>query len=165
MMHRKSFTLISAEQTTAMAIALAGALQGGEFISLSGELGTGKSHFARAAIRALVADPELEVPSPSFTLVQSYIGQNSIAIHHCDLYRLGQAQEIFELGLEPIIASSLSNNAESAIYFVEWPQVAAQQLRKAELELEFTFTAATQKRKLHASGSAALIQALSNYES
>lgn len=164
-MNKQSFTLRSAEQTTKMATALAGALQGGEFISLRGELGTGKSHFARAAIRALTGDAELEVPSPSFTLVQSYIAKQNIAIYHCDLYRLSQEQEIFELGLEPIIASSSSNSAEPAIYFVEWPQLGGSTFRKPELELEFTFTAAIEKRMLHASGAAALLQALSNYES
>ncbi|TIV75261.1 MAG: tRNA (adenosine(37)-N6)-threonylcarbamoyltransferase complex ATPase subunit type 1 TsaE, partial [Mesorhizobium sp.] len=65
---------------------LAMALRAGDAIALKGDLGAGKSTLARALIRALADDLNLEVPSPTFTLVQSY--ETRVPVHHFDLYRL-----------------------------------------------------------------------------
>jgi tRNA threonylcarbamoyl adenosine modification protein YjeE len=92
---------------------LASDLKPGDVLFLHGNLGAGKSVFARALIRALAGDKDLEVPSPTFTLVQTYdtpVGP----VHHYDLYRLTQTDEIYELGWE----DSLSQ----AITIVEWPE-------------------------------------------
>lgn len=88
------------------------ALVAGDVVLLSGDLGAGKSTLARAMIRTLAADPGLEVPSPTFTLVQIYGTQPPIA--HFDLYRLGDASELAELGFE--------DAAESGIVLCEWPE-------------------------------------------
>ncbi|MBX3596608.1 MAG: tRNA (adenosine(37)-N6)-threonylcarbamoyltransferase complex ATPase subunit type 1 TsaE [Rhizobiaceae bacterium] len=91
---------------------LALALQRGDLVALSGDLGTGKTTLARALIRAMADDPELEVPSPTFTLVQSY--ETRIPIHHLDLYRLSDAGELEELGLIEALQSGAA--------LVEWPE-------------------------------------------
>lgn len=168
-----SFTITKEEQTQQLAQALAAILQGGEFISLRGELGAGKSSFARATIRALARNERLEVPSPSFTIIQPYFSFSSLPIYHCDLYRISDQSEIFELGLEPIMAKAPRAKApifeeSEAIYLVEWPQRAQGVLRKPELDLHFTFAQGEKKldeesRLIHASGCAELLEGLKNY--
>jgi len=90
---------------------LALALRPGDVVALHGDLGAGKSTLARAIIRAIAADPQLEVPSPTFTLVQSYALR--IPIHHFDLYRLSTPEEMEELGLSEALADGIA--------LVEWP--------------------------------------------
>ncbi len=104
---------------------LALALKPGDLVRLEGDLGAGKTTLARALIRAMAGDPELEVPSPTFTLVQSY--DLRIPVHHLDLYRLGGAEEIDELGVDELAASG--------IVLVEWPERAADRLPPAALTL------------------------------
>lgn len=82
-------------------------------ILLSGEVGAGKTHFARAFIRARQGEAAEDVPSPTFTLVQTYADPRGTEIWHADLYRLSDPQEIDELGL--------SEAMESAICLIEWP--------------------------------------------
>ncbi len=92
---------------------LSKALKPGDCIALHGDLGAGKTTFARAAIRAAADDfdDRLEVPSPTFTLVQHY--DTELPITHMDLYRIGDPEEIEELGLEAAL--------ESGAAFIEWP--------------------------------------------
>ncbi len=99
--------------TAALAEDVAAILAPGDVIALSGGLGAGKTTFARALIRAAADDAALEVPSPTFTLVQSYAA-GRLAIGHFDLYRLGSADELDEIGLADAMA-------EGAI-LVEWPE-------------------------------------------
>jgi tRNA threonylcarbamoyladenosine biosynthesis protein TsaE len=97
--------------THALAARLAALLRPGDAVLLEGPLGAGKSEFARAVLRAAAGDPGLEVPSPTFTLVQSYdlpVG----AAHHFDLYRLDGPAGLVELGWE---------EAREGIVLVEWP--------------------------------------------
>ncbi len=100
--------------TDALGAALARALRPGDAILLSGGLGAGKSALARAAIAALLAEDgrEEDIPSPSFTLVQTYDALRG-EIWHVDLYRLAGPEGCAELGLEEAFAG--------AIVFVEWP--------------------------------------------
>ena len=88
-------------------------LQNGDVILLKGEIGAGKSHFARSLIQAAMDKVE-EVPSPTFTLVQTYDTKIG-SIWHADLYRLSDQSEIFELGLIDAFGKE--------IVLVEWPSV------------------------------------------
>jgi len=101
--------------TEAAARRLAANVQRGDVIGLRGPLGSGKSVFARAFIRALTR-PDEEVPSPTFTLVQQYdVPDERIgAIFHFDLYRLEDANEIWELGIEEAVAGG--------VVLIEWPE-------------------------------------------
>ena len=84
--------------TARLGAAIARALRAGEAVCLSGPLGAGKSTLARALIRALTT-PDEDVPSPTFTLVQFYEGAG-LKIAHFDLYRLTDADEAYEIGLD-----------------------------------------------------------------
>jgi tRNA threonylcarbamoyladenosine biosynthesis protein TsaE len=96
--------------TIALARDLAARAVAGDVLLLSGPLGAGKSTLARALIRTLADDPTLEVPSPSFTLVQSYDLTPPVA--HFDLWRLSGPADVEELGFEAAL---------SGIVLVEWP--------------------------------------------
>ena len=102
--------------THALAARLAAVLRGGDIVALQGDLGAGKSEFARAVIRAK-AGVELEVPSPTFTIMQDY-PLEGLTIRHIDLYRIGDPDELFELGLAE------GPDADEA-WLVEWPERAA----------------------------------------
>ncbi|WP_439626228.1 tRNA (adenosine(37)-N6)-threonylcarbamoyltransferase complex ATPase subunit type 1 TsaE [Shinella sp.] len=91
---------------------LALALKRGDYVALHGDLGAGKSTLARAIIRAIADDAMLEVPSPTFTLVQSY--DLRIPVAHFDLYRIADAAEIDELGFDEALSDG--------ICLVEWPE-------------------------------------------
>ncbi len=98
--------------TEALAARLAPMLRPGDAVLLNGPLGAGKSALARALLRAANGDPALEVPSPTFTLVQSYDLPAGPA-HHFDLYRLSGPEGLAELGWE---------EAREGIVLVEWPE-------------------------------------------
>ncbi|WP_394888375.1 tRNA (adenosine(37)-N6)-threonylcarbamoyltransferase complex ATPase subunit type 1 TsaE [Mesorhizobium sp. AaZ16] len=107
---------------------LALALRAGDVLALEGDLGAGKTTLARGLIRALAEDPELEVPSPTFTLVQAY--EARIPIHHFDLYRLSSAAELDELGFDDAISQGAA--------LVEWPDRAAGRLPASAVFVELT---------------------------
>lgn len=106
-----SIFLADPAATDHLAAHLAPHLRGGDCILLQGPLGVGKSHFARALIRARLGRME-DVPSPSFTLVQVY-DDGTVEIWHADLYRLSHPDEALELGM--------ADAFETAICLVEWP--------------------------------------------
>ncbi len=104
--------LCDESRTADFADRLAPLLRAGDALLLSGPVGAGKSFFARALIRARLGRPQEDVPSPTFTLVQTY-DDGLCEIWHCDLYRLGHPDEAFELGLDAAF--------EDAICLIEWP--------------------------------------------
>ena len=104
--------LVNLDATEALAARIARGLAPGDAVLLDGPLGAGKSALARALLRALSHDPVLEVPSPTFTLVQSYPLPGGGAAHHFDLYRLSGPGEVVELGWD---------EAREGIVIVEWP--------------------------------------------
>ncbi|MEM7650712.1 MAG: tRNA (adenosine(37)-N6)-threonylcarbamoyltransferase complex ATPase subunit type 1 TsaE [Pseudomonadota bacterium] len=102
----------SEAETIEIARSLAPKLKSGDVVLLHGTLGMGKTVFARALIRALTQNAELEVPSPTFTLVQTYEAPEC-SLYHYDLYRIEDPNEILELGWEDALHDSIS--------IVEWP--------------------------------------------
>lgn len=96
---------------------LAPLLPHGRIISLEGNLGAGKTAFARALIRNLSGAPDLDVPSPTYTLVQTY-DTSAGTVWHLDLYRLKSADELYELGWEEALSGA-------ALVLVEWAEKAA----------------------------------------
>ncbi|EJF85133.1 bifunctional tRNA (adenosine(37)-N6)-threonylcarbamoyltransferase complex ATPase subunit type 1 TsaE/phosphotransferase [Candidatus Bartonella washoeensis] len=111
-----SFFLENEEATKLFAQDLALALKPGDLVTLQGDLGTGKSTLARTLIQTLANDNTLDVPSPTFTLAQSY-QLPQFEIIHADLYRLSMAEEINELGLHEA--------REQGILLIEWPEKSA----------------------------------------
>jgi hypothetical protein len=101
----------------------------GDVIALSGDLGAGKTTAARAMIRYLAGDETLEVPSPTFTLVQSY-ELPSFALLHADLYRIDDASEVEEIGLSPL--------PEGHVVLIEWPERAAEALPADRIDIAFS---------------------------
>ncbi|SDE64222.1 tRNA (adenosine(37)-N6)-threonylcarbamoyltransferase complex ATPase subunit type 1 TsaE [Limimaricola pyoseonensis] len=115
----------------AFATAMAPLLRAGDTLLLSGPIGAGKSFFARALIRARLGNPDEDVPSPTFTLVQSYEGPEA-EIWHCDLYRLSDPFELLELGLEEAMGR--------AICLIEWPDRMGDMAPPEALSLDFAAT-------------------------
>ena len=101
-----------------------------DFIALTGDLGAGKTTFARAFLRALTGDPELEAPSPTFTLIQTYDGPG-YPIVHADFYRLRGADELQPLGWDEL--------TDGAVTVVEWAERAASALPPDRLEIALPF--------------------------
>jgi len=113
--------------TKRLAERLAPKLEKGDFLALSGELGTGKTEFARALLHALGVKGD--VPSPTFTLLQTYeVG--GLLISHFDLYRLKSPAELDELGLDDALADGVT--------LIEWPERAGGRLPEKRLTLGFT---------------------------
>ncbi|MCO6408846.1 tRNA (adenosine(37)-N6)-threonylcarbamoyltransferase complex ATPase subunit type 1 TsaE [Hoeflea alexandrii] len=119
--------LASPEATALFAEDVSLAIRQGDCLCLSGDLGAGKSTFARALIRAIADDPDLEAPSPTFTLVQAY--QLRLPISHMDLYRLGSPEELDELGLDDALAEGAA--------LVEWPEKAIDLLPEDRIMIRF----------------------------
>ena len=106
---------------------LALTLKKGDLITLEGDLGMGKSTLARAIIQTLADDDTLDVPSPTFTLVQTY-NELRLPVSHADLYRISSPEEIFELGFEQAL--------DNGVLIVEWPDKAEGLLPRATFSLK-----------------------------
>jgi len=143
----RTLTLLTPTATAAMAEALAPLLNKGDVLLLSGPIGAGKSYFARSLIRWRMAQVDAleDVPSPTFTLVQSYPLSDG-EIWHADLYRLNDPSEIEELGLMEAF--------EDAICLVEWPD-RLPDVPSAALSLDFTPGDSGDSRQLTIRGDAA----------
>ncbi len=102
----------SAEETRAFARSLAGGVKQGDVLALYGELGSGKTQFARGLCEALGVSPE-EVNSPSFTLINEYTG-GGFPIYHMDTYRIDHADEFVDLGVDDYFYGD-------GVCLVEWP--------------------------------------------
>ena len=127
----KTIFIESEEKMQQLAVKLADLSQKGDVFLLDGELGAGKSFFSRQFIKHIGRKQGYdikEVPSPTFTLVQTY-DQLQPAIWHFDLYRLSCADEVYELGLEEA--------AKSAICLIEWPSRLADDLPENTLNIFF----------------------------
>ncbi|OHV25487.1 tRNA (adenosine(37)-N6)-threonylcarbamoyltransferase complex ATPase subunit type 1 TsaE [Rhizobium sp. RMa-01] len=125
---------------------LALALKAGDCLALSGDLGAGKSSLARAILRAIADDERLEVPSPTFTLVQSY--DLRLPVSHFDLYRLGHPDELTELGFDEAL--------ENGICLVEWPEMAEGELPAERIALRLDHEGSGRRATIKAAGAQAL---------
>jgi N-acetylmuramate 1-kinase len=145
------------EATAALAQDLATFLKKGDVVALAGDLGAGKTTFARALIRAISGDPNLEAPSPTFTLMQVYEGDFG-RIVHADFYRIDAAADIAELGWEEV--------CEDAILLVEWAERARELLPSDYLEIRFSFAEPERRdaRIVTVSGHGAFAQRLGSFK-
>jgi tRNA threonylcarbamoyl adenosine modification protein YjeE len=103
----------SEDETAALAADFARSIKAGDCVLFWGDLGAGKSVFCRSMIRAMCGDPALEVPSPTFTLVQTYPAAAGM-VWHFDLYRLCEPSEVYEIGWEEA--------RSGGIILLEWPE-------------------------------------------
>ena len=143
-----SLTVASEAETRLVAECFAAKAAPGDTITLSGDLGAGKSTFARYFIRALLEDDDAEVPSPTFTLVQHY-DTPRFEVRHFDLYRLGSADEVGELDFD--------DPDGTIVRLIEWPDRAAGELpdERFDVVLEEADGGETARRiTVHAYGAA-----------
>src|ERR1700685_3681773 len=123
-----SLALANEAATANLMADLALLIGAGDVITLSGDLGAGKTAAARALIRYLAGDPDIEVPSPTFTLAQSY-DLAPFPLVHADLYRINDASELQEIGLSPL--------PEGAVALIEWPERAPGALPPGRIDIVF----------------------------
>ena len=138
-------TLTTPDETAELAQRLGAQLSAGDTILLTGDVGAGKTHFARALIQSLLAAYE-DVPSPTFTLVQVYDAVSGIEIWHADLYRLSDPSETEELGL--------TDAMENAICLIEWPDRLADLRPDDALDITLAATDVEEHRTLTVNWSA-----------
>jgi tRNA threonylcarbamoyladenosine biosynthesis protein TsaE len=165
------FELPDEAATARLAQSLAALARRGDVLALVGELGSGKTAFARAFINALPApngtapatsepatsEPATseEVPSPTFTLLQTY--QRAPApVWHFDLYRLARPDEVYELGFEDALGEG--------IVLIEWAERLGPLLPAERLELRFDFAERDQARRVALIGTGAWVERLRNLE-
>ncbi|MBR3148477.1 MAG: tRNA (adenosine(37)-N6)-threonylcarbamoyltransferase complex ATPase subunit type 1 TsaE [Alphaproteobacteria bacterium] len=124
MLDKKEYLLKNVNETRAWARDFAKTLHAPVTVALHGDLGMGKSEIAREIIKTL-RGADTVVPSPTFTLVQNYDG-----ISHFDLYRIGDASELEEIGLQYAI--------DNDITLIEWPDVAKDKLPENTIHVYIT---------------------------
>jgi tRNA threonylcarbamoyladenosine biosynthesis protein TsaE len=120
------FRLAAEAATTRLGAAVARTLAAGEAVCLKGVLGAGKSTLARGLIRERTGSAE-DVPSPTFTLVQFYDGEG-LKLAHFDLYRLNEAGEVDEIGLDEAL--------DEGAAIIEWPERLGRHLPRDRLDIE-----------------------------
>lgn len=123
---RKEIALPDLDATTRLGIAIAGGLTRGDAVALWGDLGAGKTTLARAILHAMGVTED--VPSPTFTLLQSY--ETHPPVSHYDLYRLKNARELEELGFDDALADG--------VVLVEWPERAPEALPPEALHVRLS---------------------------
>ncbi|PKQ13427.1 MAG: tRNA (adenosine(37)-N6)-threonylcarbamoyltransferase complex ATPase subunit type 1 TsaE [Alphaproteobacteria bacterium HGW-Alphaproteobacteria-1] len=137
-MTARAIALVSPAETCSLARRLAPRLGPGDTLLLSGGVGAGKTHFARCLIQSILSVPE-DVPSPTYTLVQTYPGPRA-EIWHADLYRLTDPMELVELGLTEAFVT--------AICLVEWPDRLADLAPASALSLDLAHGDTDEARRL-----------------
>jgi tRNA threonylcarbamoyladenosine biosynthesis protein TsaE len=124
---RAETSLSDLQATQALGERIAALLQRGDAVALWGELGAGKTTLARAILRALGVTED--VPSPTFTIVQTY-DTKALSVAHLDLYRLKQPDELEQLGFTEML--------DDGAVLVEWPERAPEYLPEAALHVRLT---------------------------
>jgi tRNA threonylcarbamoyladenosine biosynthesis protein TsaE len=136
------FRLDHEADTARLGASIAAELKRHEAVCLSGPLGAGKSTLARGLIQAL-AGAATEVPSPTFTLVQTYATPR-LALAHFDLYRLVKPEEVAELGLDEAL--------DEGAAVIEWPEKLGHHLPHDRLDVELHIDGARRRARLRAHG-------------
>jgi tRNA threonylcarbamoyladenosine biosynthesis protein TsaE len=137
----------SAEETRAVGRALAEILTGGDVVSLTGDLGAGKTTFVQGAADGLgVGEPVL---SPTFTLVREYEGR--MPVTHMDVYRLDRIQDVLDLGFEELVD-------RGGILFLEWGDAIESLLPESYLEVELVLAGESEQRSVRMSAQGAAWQ-------
>lgn len=141
---QKTIDSHSPDDTKRMAERLASTLEQGDCILLFGDIGAGKSHFARSLIQKRLLDRGLseDVPSPTFTIVQVY-DDGELEIWHADLYRISRDGELDELGLLEAM--------EDAATVIEWPERVSDLVQETSLSVKFESTKHPQHRTIFVS--------------
>lgn len=148
-MSRLELASASAGETERIAAGLAARLAPGDVVTVSGELGAGKTTFVRGACRALgVAVP---VTSPTFTIGHRYPG-SVVAVSHVDLYRFTDVSPAEWADLEPYF--------EDAVVFVEWPEAGAAVLPRARVSVTLEHAGVDERRVTVVADDGALLQGL-----
>ena len=130
-------TTASPDETRAVGEAVAATLGAGDVVSLTGDLGAGKTTFVQGVARTLgVTD---RVVSPTFTLVRQYEG--TLPVYHFDVYRLDHLQDVLDLGFEEILDLG-------GIVFIEWGDAIEALLHEAYLQIELTIPGEESRRRL-----------------
>ena len=146
---RTELVSVSASETEGIAAALAERLSPGDVVTVSGELGSGKTTFVRGACRTLgVSSP---VTSPTFTIGHRYPGH--VDVSHLDLYRFA--------GVSPAEWGDLEPYFEDAIVFVEWPEAGAGVLPPARVEVTLEHAGGDERRVILASADMSLLEGVS----
>jgi len=130
--------------------------EAGDVVALRGELGSGKTSFARGFIRALGRGDE-EVPSPTFTLVEVYeFADGTPEVWHFDLYRLAKSEDVYELGFDEALGG--------AILLIEWPERLGPLLPSERLDVELSTGIAPSARRVRLGGSRGWARRLAAFE-
>lgn len=127
-MTEQRITVKTEQETQALAAQIAADTKAGDVICLNGTLGAGKTAFSRYFVQSLLGEG-IEVPSPTFTLVQTY-DSNNFTIWHFDLYRLEDPEEVYELGWEDALSDG--------VLLIEWPEKAGNLIPSQAKEINIT---------------------------
>ena len=141
-MKDQELVLSTPQASEALGAAVGRALAAGEAVCLWGPLGAGKTTLARGLIREL-AGPQREIPSPTFTLVQSYRGA-AFPIAHFDLYRIERSQDLEELGLDDAL--------DEGAVVIEWPERLRDRLPADRLDIRLTIETEGRRVRLERHG-------------
>ncbi len=141
-MHSKTIYLDDLEQSKYFAHSLARHLSSGDVITFSGDLGAGKTTLIQHVINGLSVE-KIEVTSPTFNLLHIY-KLTHLELWHFDLYRLNNAVEVYELGIEDAFLNGVS--------LIEWPEVITNILPENRLEIRLSFTEKEGSRIIHLTG-------------
>jgi tRNA threonylcarbamoyladenosine biosynthesis protein TsaE len=145
MQHKNELIIIhsrSPKETETFAQQVSKKLQPQDIVLLKGDLGAGKSTFARALIQSLCGK-DTDVPSPTFTLVQTY-ETHAFTLWHFDLYRIQHPEEIRELGIEEAYRSGVS--------LIEWPERLGSYMPKKVIEIEIKYGSDENERIISCKG-------------
>jgi tRNA threonylcarbamoyl adenosine modification protein YjeE len=137
-MYTHTLTNLPLDNMAHVATAIAKLLRAGDVITLSGEVGAGKTTFARTIIQTLCPTAN-DIVSPTFMLMQSYDMKALGTLFHLDLYRLKHREEVYELGLEDMFSQSM---------LIEWPEIVLDLLPKERLDITIDFISTDNQRSL-----------------